>query len=60
MCMTASVFAEIDKIVYGVPVIDFLRINKERSLRMTPQAWKRIKIKGGFLKRECSELYSGF
>jgi tRNA(Arg) A34 adenosine deaminase TadA len=63
MCATATIWANISEIVYGISISEAMRLGRERIQLTCKEIIKRVpgriktKIKGGVLKKECLVLY---
>lgn len=61
MCFSASWWAKISKIVYGVNISDVMKKGKRqinvKCKFLNKKGNSKIKIKSGFLREECFELF---
>ena len=60
MCMTAIMYAGIDRVVFGVPITDIRSFYKQvmiSSNEIVKNGFKQIEIKAGILYEECLHLF---
>lgn len=60
MCMTAIMYAGIDKVVFGVPIVDISNFKKQvmiSSQEIVDKGFRQVEIKAGILYEDCLNLF---